>query len=64
MSRDRKEIKPDPVIEVCEFMIKARDDYDIRLRGYRQQGKSGLPLFQYMHGGGFVTGSLETDDRS
>lgn len=64
MNRDRRDIEPDSALDIFEFTIKARDDYDIRLRVYRRKGTSGLPLFQYMHGGGFVTGSLETDDRS
>ncbi|KAF2010564.1 alpha/beta-hydrolase [Aaosphaeria arxii CBS 175.79] len=63
MSRERKQIIPDPALDISEFDIKARDGYDIRIRSYRRIGAGNkLPLFLYMHGGGFVTGSLETDD--
>ncbi|KAF2622401.1 alpha/beta-hydrolase [Macroventuria anomochaeta] len=64
MNRERKDISPDPALDIFEFTIKARDFYNIRLRAYRRKGRSDLPLFLYMHGGGFMTGSLETDDRS
>ncbi|KAF1846183.1 alpha/beta-hydrolase [Cucurbitaria berberidis CBS 394.84] len=64
MTRARKDIVSDPALDITELTIKARDGYDIRLRSYRRTAASKLPLFLYMHGGGFVTGSLETDDKT
>ncbi len=54
--------------DIYEFEQPVRDGHPIRLRVYRRASKpaSGatekLPLFFYMHGGGYVTGGLETDD--
>ncbi|CAO2649792.1 Nn.00g010840.m01.CDS01 [Neocucurbitaria sp. VM-36] len=64
MTRDHNDIKPDPALDISGFTIKARDGYGIRLRSYRRKVTASLPLFLYMHGGGFVTGSLETDDKT
>lgn len=64
MDRNRKPIPPDPALDISEFLIKARDNYEIRLRSYTRKNATNVPLFLYMHGGGFVTGSLETDDKS
>lgn len=84
MTRDRKEIQADPELEITEFTVKARDEYEILVRSYCGKSLKGsffantlhwnsftdtfscidAPAFIYMHGGGFVTGSLETDDKS
>lgn len=64
MSRDRLPITPEPGLLIEEFTISARDGYPIRLRHYRRTDSAdkALPMFVYIHGGGWVTGSLETDD--
>ncbi|KAL5342597.1 Alpha/Beta hydrolase protein [Aspergillus crustosus] len=64
MTRDRLPISPQPGLEIIEFDVPARDGYPIRVRSYQQSAKTSesLPLLVYFHGGGFVTGSLETDD--
>ena len=66
MSRDRLPITPEPRLKIEEFTIPARDGHDIRVRHYRQADNTDkppvLPVFVYIHGGGWVTGSLETDD--
>lgn len=63
MSRDRLPIKPQDGLEIEEFEITSRDNYPIRVRTYRKLTSPNLPLLVYLHGGGFVTGGLETDDR-
>ena len=63
MSRDRLPIEPESGLSIEEIFIKARDGYDIRIRSYRPSANNDtLPVFVYMHGGGWVTGSLENDD--
>ncbi|KAJ3492996.1 hypothetical protein NLG97_g5012 [Lecanicillium saksenae] len=65
MKKDHLPITPQDGLEIYEFDVKARDGHPICLRSYRKtQNVSGpkLPLFIYMHGGGYVTGGLETDD--
>lgn len=63
MSRDRLPITPEPGLNIEELTIPARDAYEIRLRVYRSAANADkLPVFVYIHGGGWVTGSLETDD--
>lgn len=63
MSRDRLPIAPEQGLNIEEITIPARDGYDIRLRLYRASGRlERLPVLVYIHGGGWVTGSLETDD--
>ncbi|KAJ5690217.1 alpha/beta-hydrolase [Penicillium macrosclerotiorum] len=64
MTRDHLAITPQPGLEIREFNIPARDGHPICVRTYRQSDKTGLPLLIYLHGGGFVTGGLETDDAS
>ena len=64
MNRLRKPIVSDPDLEIIEITTPARDGYRIRLRSYRRHSSESLPLFLYMHGGGFVTGSLENDDKT
>lgn len=63
MNRDRLPIQSQAGLEIEECNVTARDEYPIRVRTYRKTGASDLPLFIYIHGGGFVTGGLETDDR-
>lgn len=65
MTRDRAPITPQAGLDIYEFDVAARDAHPIRLRSYCQtqdDGSARLPLFLYMHGGGYVTGGLETDD--
>ena len=66
MTRDRLPIKEEEGLNVAEFEIPARDNYSIIVRSYRQSDLRDhrLPTFIYLHGGGYVTGSLETDDVS
>ena len=66
MNRDYKPIQPQAGLEIQELMVKVRDGAEIRMRTYRQSSKleDRLPLFFYMHGGGYVIGGLETDDAS
>lgn len=64
MTRERKPIVPQPGIDIIEFDVPLRDGANTTLRTYRQAASANrrLPALVYMHGGGFVTGSLETDD--
>ncbi|KAL2809935.1 Alpha/Beta hydrolase protein [Aspergillus granulosus] len=65
MNRERLPISPQPGLEIEEFDVPARDGYQIRVRSYTQSAsltQATLPLLIYFHGGGFVTGGLETDD--
>ncbi|KAH6885308.1 Alpha/Beta hydrolase protein [Thelonectria olida] len=64
MTRAHDPIVPQEGLDVREFSVPVRDNTPIVLRSYRATFKSNdaLPLFVYMHGGGFVTGGLETDD--
>lgn len=66
MNRNREPITPQEGLEIFELDVAARDGHPIRLRSYRKapaaDAAARLPLFLYMHGGGYVTGSLETDD--
>ncbi|KAJ5973448.1 alpha/beta-hydrolase [Penicillium waksmanii] len=64
MNRDRLEIVPQPELNIHEFDIPARDGHSICVRAYKQSGQIDLPLLMYLHGGGFITGGLETDDVS
>lgn len=65
MSRDRLPIAPEPGLNIEETTIPARDRYEVRLRLYRASGNSDkLAVLVYIHGGGWVTGSLETDDQT
>lgn len=64
MNRDHLEIASQPGLDIYEFNIQARDGHPICVRVYKQSGRTGLPLLIYLHGGGFVTGGLETDDVS
>ncbi|KPM36160.1 hypothetical protein AK830_g10419 [Neonectria ditissima] len=64
MTRAHEPIVPQEGLAIEEFNVPVRDNTPITLRSYRRtaSGKEALPLFIYMHGGGFVTGGLETDD--
>ncbi|KAJ6438850.1 potassium transporter protein [Purpureocillium lavendulum] len=64
MTRERKPITGQRGLDIVEFEIPLRDGAATTLRTYRQTTGTGkrFPVFVYMHGGGFVTGSLETDD--
>ncbi|KAL4878514.1 Alpha/Beta hydrolase protein [Aspergillus karnatakaensis] len=66
MVRDRLPITPQPGLEIIEFNVEARDGHQICVRSYQQSAEidKKLPLLIYFHGGGFVTGGLETDDIS
>ncbi|KAL7759657.1 hypothetical protein ACKLNR_009747 [Fusarium oxysporum f. sp. zingiberi] len=63
MTRDHDPIIPQEGLDIYEIYIPVRDNTPITLRIYRQAANHhALPLFLYMHGGGYVTGGLETDD--
>jgi hypothetical protein len=63
MTRDHDSIVPQEGLDIYEINIPVRDKTSITLRIYRQTARNdALPLFLYMHGGGYVTGGLETDD--
>jgi len=64
MTRERKPIVPQPGLDIIEFDVPLGDGATTTLRTYRQAASANrrLPALVYMHGGGFVTGSLETDD--
>ncbi|KAK7708211.1 hypothetical protein SLS57_009108 [Botryosphaeria dothidea] len=65
MSRERHPITPQEGLDISEFSVPARDGHPVLIRSYRPADKDGhLPLVIYLHGGGFVTGGLETDDVS
>ena len=68
MNRARDPIIPQDGLDIYDFDLPVRDKHPICLRVYRKplqtvsnQPKK-LPLLLYMHGGGYVTGGLETDD--
>ncbi|KAL4944912.1 Alpha/Beta hydrolase protein [Aspergillus oleicola] len=61
----RHPITPQAGLDIPEFTVPARDGYPIRVRVYHQSnGPNGLPLLIYFHGGGFITGGLESDDNA
>lgn len=62
MTRDHLPITPQTGLDIDEFTIPARDGHSICIRSYKQTGGTDLALVIYLHGGGFVTGGLETDD--
>lgn len=66
MNREHHLIKPQDDLEISEFNVSARDGHPVLIRSYRPSDKKAdelIPLVIYLHGG-FVTGGLETDDRS
>lgn len=63
MTRDHLPIKAQDGLTIDELFDVKIDGETITLRRYRQTNLAEhSPLLLYMHGGGFVTGSLETDD--
>lgn len=64
MTRDHNPITPQEGLDITEFEVEVRDGAKICTRLYRNSASQDqpLPLFIYMHGGGFVNGGLETDD--
>jgi acetyl esterase/lipase len=67
MNRNTGPCPSEPGLDISEFTIASEHDaYPIRIRSYRPEraGNARLPLLVYFHGGGWVTGSLETDDFS
>ncbi|KAJ5320230.1 Alpha/Beta hydrolase protein [Penicillium antarcticum] len=64
MTRDHLPIAPQANLDIEEFHIPARDGHPICIRSYKTSDQKDLPLLIYLHGGGFVTGSLETDHGS
>lgn len=63
MNRAHDPIAPQAGLDIDEIDVPIRDGHSICIRRYRKtSNKSALPLFIYMHGGGYVTGGLETDD--
>ena len=53
-----------PQVEVEDLTFTARDDTPQAMRLYRPmgQGSAALPVLVYLHGGGFVVGSLDSHD--
>ncbi|KAF7597169.1 hypothetical protein BBP40_009508 [Aspergillus hancockii] len=65
MTRDHLPITLQNGLDIDEFHTAASDGHQICVRSYKQLDPTDrLPLMVYMHGGGFVTGGLETDDDS
>lgn len=64
MTRAHEPITPQAGLEIRETIVHVRDEAPICVRWYRrtESANKPLPLFVYMHGGGFVNGGLETDD--
>lgn len=65
MTRDTFPIEPEEGLDIFEIAVSAHtDNYQIPVRVYRptRAGDTRLPVLVYIHGGGWVTGSLETDD--
>eukprot|EP01117_Protostelium_nocturnum_P009651 TRINITY_DN3450_c0_g1_i1.p1 TRINITY_DN3450_c0_g1~~TRINITY_DN3450_c0_g1_i1.p1 ORF type:complete len:364 (+),score=93.44 TRINITY_DN3450_c0_g1_i1:110-1093(+) len=56
----------DPLIEIRNLQVPVRDSFQVPIRVYipkeRKDGKELLPLVYVMHGGGWATGTLDTDD--
>lgn len=51
-----------PVQHVAELVVDRANGADIPLRLYLPSDEGGLPVIVFLHGGGFVAGSLETHD--
>jgi acetyl esterase/lipase len=63
MNRDHHPISPSLVLNISERNVPVRDGHAICVRVYRRKSMDfKAPLLMYMHGGGYVTGGLETDD--
>ncbi|KAF2433853.1 hypothetical protein EJ08DRAFT_607082 [Tothia fuscella] len=62
--RDKVPITHEAGLDIYEIDIKARDAHAICCRVYSKvHEQSAFPLLVYNHSGGYVKGSLETDDR-
>ncbi|KAF2172705.1 hypothetical protein M409DRAFT_62432 [Zasmidium cellare ATCC 36951] len=54
-----------PQVVIQDFQIPARDGYSIEARTYRSKSAptdGSLPLFIHLHGGGFLFGTLSSED--
>lgn len=54
-----------PLLHIDDYSIKARDGYILEARTYRPRSKpldEKLPLVLHLHGGGFLFGSLASED--
>jgi acetyl esterase len=51
-----------PPIKFVEDRVIASEEYDIPVRIYTPDGDGPFPLFVFFHGGGWVSGDLETHD--
>jgi acetyl esterase len=52
---------PEPVFRVEDRQIRGRRN-NLTIRIYTPNARTGLPVFVFFHGGGFVAGSLDTYD--
>ncbi|WP_266082148.1 alpha/beta hydrolase [Haladaptatus caseinilyticus] len=52
---------PEPVGTVCDFTIEGPAD-GVPIRIYTPEGSAPFPILVYFHGGGWVMGSIDTDD--
>jgi len=48
-------------VKINSWLIPGPNGAQLELRVYRGTAESGVPLVLYAHGGGFVTGNLDTD---
>ncbi|KAF9733484.1 hypothetical protein PMIN06_010376 [Paraphaeosphaeria minitans] len=54
-----------PHVRTADYSIPTRDGLTIEARSYRPASKSGdeiLPAYLYFHGGGFIFGTLDSED--
>lgn len=70
LTRDCKPIAPTEDLDIVEHEFPTRDDDNIKLRSYKRKpngekpAPTALPLYIFMHGGGFTNGSLDTEDKT
>ncbi|KAK7914018.1 Potassium transporter [Apiospora marii] len=61
-----RRIPQDSEIETRDFYVSARDRHQLLVRSYHPKDQGGFtksrPLFIYYHGGGWLTGNIETGD--
>lgn len=62
MSREKLPIIPQAGLAIKELMVGVSDGAQITVRCYHASDARDLPVLVYIHGGGYVTGGLETDD--